>query len=127
MQKILYITLGLIATLLFTTSCEDDPTLTKLQEIGFDSEASISATQLVLAEESANEIALTFSWAEVTYPISTYPVEYSVEVTDVTDEEWTMPTVFNAGEDVTSIGLTGVQLNELGIKFGYTAEDMGFI
>ncbi len=125
MQKILYITLGLIATLLLATSCEDDPTLTKLQAIGFDSEASISVTELVLAEENANDVALTFSWTEVAYPISTYPVEYSVEVTDVTDEGWAMPTVFTAGEDVTSVGLTGVQLNDLGVKFGYTAEEVG--
>lgn len=116
---LLFLTFG--ALLFAFQGCEDNPTLTVLEEVSFTAPATSSTDNVALTEDDSTANVITLSWEKVDYPIDA-PVTYSLQFTAAGDTStWANMYEMEVGTDVYTATLTGKKLNtiatdELGLE-----------
>lgn len=114
--------LALLGSVLFlNASCESDAQLTTLQAVSFPATAQVSASTIVLTEDTADEQVLLVTWPEVTFPIEA-PVKYALQFDLVGDTSganaWMKAKRVEVGTDVLSKTLIGQDLNKIAVDLG---------
>lgn len=114
--------LFLLGSVLFLgVSCESEAELTTLKAVNFPSDITVSATKLVLTEDTADDQVLLVSWPEVTFPIEA-PVSYAIQFDLIGDTSganaWAKAKRVEAGSDVLSKSFNGRDLNKIAVDLG---------
>ncbi len=124
MKNIINMSLGLLTLLFLATACEDDPTLTQLEQVSFSEDISLSTTAITVVKESASEDVLILNWEEVSFP-TVSPVTYTVQFATSDDNSWSEVKSIEIGDDVYSTSITGEWLNALALEKGFDSETPG--
>ena len=125
MKRLSTIFLGLAILFFSLAGCEDDPTLTTLKKVEFNSTASVSASQLVLTEADSTTTVITLNWPAVDYYIDA-PVTYSLQITTPEDTtDWGSAYEVEVGNDILTCVLTGRELNNIATTLGIETETQG--
>ncbi|TDW50023.1 SusE-like outer membrane protein [Flavobacterium sp. 270] len=122
--------LFVLGSLLFLgTSCEtENATVTTLKTVTFPTNIEVSATTLVLTEDTQDNSVALVSWPAVTFPVDA-PVTYALQIDVVADitgpTAWQKSKRIEVGEDVLSKAILGKDLNKIAVDLGLLPEKEG--
>lgn len=102
-------------------SCEDDASLTTLEEVTFSQPINATPNAIVLSTENSFDNVINVSWDNVMFPIEA-PVNYTLQIDVISDtfgeNGWANAVAIVAGEDVLSKSILGGELNDIAANIG---------
>lgn len=111
-SKLLLFVIGAITI----ASCEDDSTITTMNDSAETGPAQLSATNLVLQKESEDEVALTVNFLEPDFGYNSGSIGYQL-LFDLEDGDFSNPELIDAGNSY-SIDLSHADLNAVALSLG---------